>query len=252
MAAAEKKWLLALFSAAFVSFLFLLSAISSFSGSPPFSLYSPFASSVRYGASYPPAFSYYISGGRGHKDRILRLLLAVYHPRNRYLLHLGTDASYRERRQLAVAVRAVPAIQAFGNVDVLGKPDAATYMGSSNVAATLRAAAILLKVDSGWDWFITLSVADYPLLTQDDLFHVFSTVRRDLNFIDHTSDLGWKEYQRVQPIVVDPGIYLARRGNKIFHASEKRPTPETFRFFTGMCYLTFALNICEVYRLKKL
>lgn len=26
-----------------------------------------------------------------------------------------------------------------------------------------------------------------------DLFHVFSSVPRDLNFIDHTSDLGWKE-----------------------------------------------------------
>ncbi|KAH7516378.1 hypothetical protein FEM48_Zijuj10G0128800 [Ziziphus jujuba var. spinosa] len=26
-----------------------------------------------------------------------------------------------------------------------------------------------------------------------DLSHVFSSIRRDLNFIDHTSDLGWKE-----------------------------------------------------------
>ena len=26
-----------------------------------------------------------------------------------------------------------------------------------------------------------------------DLAHVFSSIRRDLNFIDHTSDLGWKE-----------------------------------------------------------
>lgn len=26
-----------------------------------------------------------------------------------------------------------------------------------------------------------------------DLLHVFTSVPRDLNFIDHTSDLGWKE-----------------------------------------------------------
>ena len=30
-------------------------------------------------------------------------------------------------------------------------------------------------------------------LFTSDLAHVFSSVRRDLNFIDHTSELGWKE-----------------------------------------------------------
>ncbi|KAF6138901.1 hypothetical protein GIB67_025630 [Kingdonia uniflora] len=288
--AAEKKWLLTLFSAAFLSLLVFLSAISGFSSDISFS------SAVQHGTPYPPTFAYYIFGGRGHKDRIMRLLLAVYHPRNRYLLHLGPDASNEDRSKLALAVRAVPAIRAFGNVDVVGKPDPGTYMGSSNVAATLRAAALLLKVDSGWDWFITLSAMDYPLLTQDDVLivegafsltrlkrcavriwallclwvgsglsmglgvgsdvdavpdlsraymsHVFSSVRKDLNFIDHTSDLGWKEHQRVQPIVVDPGIYLARR-TQIFHATEKRPTPETFKFFTGSPWFILSKSFLE-------
>ncbi|PKI44300.1 hypothetical protein CRG98_035374, partial [Punica granatum] len=63
------------------------------------------------------------------------------------------------------------------------------------------------------------------------LSHVFSSVRRDLNFIDHTSDLGWKEQQRIQPIVVDPGLYLARR-SQIFQATPKRSTPDAFKVFT--------------------
>jgi hypothetical protein len=42
-------------------------------------------------------------------------------------------------------------------------------LGSSNVAITLRAAAIMLKLDSGWNWFITLSARDYPLITQDGM-----------------------------------------------------------------------------------
>ncbi|OWM87997.1 hypothetical protein CDL15_Pgr000414 [Punica granatum] len=42
-------------------------------------------------------------------------------------------------------------------------------MGASNIASTLRAASVLLKVDSEWDWFITLSASDYPLITQDDM-----------------------------------------------------------------------------------
>lgn len=244
--AAEKKWLLTLFSAAFLSLIIFLYIISSFTYFNAFEPSLEFSSSsVRYGAHYPPSFAYYISGGKGQKDRIFRLLLAVYHPRNRYLLHLGSDASSDERSGLALAVRSEAVIRAFGNVDVIGKPDPVTYMGSSNIAAALHAAAILLKVDATWNWFITLSASDYPLLTQDDLSHVFSSVRRDLNFIDHTSDLGWKEEQRVQPIVVDPGIYLARDRNQIFHATQKRPTPEAFKFFTGSPWVILSRSFLE-------
>ncbi|OMO88105.1 Glycosyl transferase, family 14 [Corchorus olitorius] len=236
---AEKKWLFTLFTATFLSvILLLLYSISAFS-SP-----RTFPSIVQHGLHYPPAFGYYIFGGRGDKDRIFRLLLAVYHPRNRYLLQLGADASDEERYRLALALKSVPAIRSFGNVDVIGKADRFSYMGSTHIAATLHAAAILLKVDPGWDWFIALSALDYPLVTQDDLSHVFSSVRRDLNFIDHTSDLGWKEGQRIQPIIVDPGLYLARR-TQIFHATEKRPLPDAFKIFTGSPWIVLSKSFLE-------
>ncbi|KAF7808784.1 beta-glucuronosyltransferase GlcAT14A-like [Senna tora] len=236
---AERKWLFTLFTAAFLSLILLLrSSLSTFSSA------KPFPSLVQHGAHYPPAFAYYISGGHRDKDRIFRLLLAIYHPRNRYLLHLGLDAKDEERHQLAAAVRSVPAIRAFGNVDVVGKADWVTYLGSTNIAITLRAAAVMLKLDSGWDWFVTLSARDYPLITQDDLSHVFSSVKRDINFIDHTSDLGWKEGDRFQPIVVDPSIYLARR-SQIFQATEKRPTPDSFKLFTGSPWVILSRSFLE-------
>ncbi|XP_019164815.1 PREDICTED: beta-glucuronosyltransferase GlcAT14A-like [Ipomoea nil] len=242
---AGKKWLYALFSAAFISGLILLSSITGFSSSYyAFSSDRPFTSIVNRGPGHPPAFAYYISGGKGEAERMFRLLLALYHPRNRYLLHVGVEGSEDERRKLGVLVKSVPAIRAFGNVDLVGKPDPATYMGSTHIAAILRAAAILLKVDSGWDWFITLSARDYPLVSQDDLSHVFSYVRRDLNFIDHSSDLGWKKDQRVMPVVVDPGIYLARR-TQIFYASQKRPMPESFRVFTGSPWVILSRSFLE-------
>ncbi|XP_039059841.1 beta-glucuronosyltransferase GlcAT14A-like [Hibiscus syriacus] len=227
---AEKKWFFTFFSTTFLSLLLLLLySISAFS-SP-----RPFFSLVQRGPHCPPAFGYYIFGGKGDKDRIFRLLLAVYHPRNRYLLHLGAEASDEEKYRLTLALKSVPAIRSFGNVDVKGKPDRFSYMGSTHIAATLHAASVLMKVDRGWDWFITLSALDYLLVTQDDLSHVFSSVRRDLNFLDHTSDLGWKGGQRIQPIVVDPAIYLARR-TEFFHATEKRPMPDAFKIFTGKVY----------------
>ncbi|KAB2097308.1 hypothetical protein ES319_A01G162800v1 [Gossypium barbadense] len=203
-----------------------------------------FPSQVQHGLHSPPAFAYYLFGGKGDKDRIFRLLLAVYHPRNRYLLQLGADASDEERYRLVLALKSVPAIRSFENVDVIGKPDRFSSMGSTHIAATLHAAAMLMKLDRGWDWFIALSALDYPLVTQDDLSHVFSSVRRDLNFIDHTSDLGWKEDQRVLPIVVDPGIYLARR-TKIFHATQKRLMPDAFKVFTGSPWVVLSRSFLE-------
>ncbi|CAA3026111.1 beta-glucuronosyltransferase 14A [Olea europaea subsp. europaea] len=242
---ADKKWLLIFFSAAFISVVFLF-LISGFRSSYYYS-FSPrksFASAVHRGPGYPPAFAYYISGGRGDEDRIFRLLLAVYHPRNRYLLHIAADGTDEERTRLVALVKSVAAVRAFGNVDVIGKPDPVTYMGSTNIAAVLRAASILLKLDGGWDWFITLSALDYPLITQDDLSHALSSVKRDLNFIDHTSDLGWKEGQRIEPIVVDPGLYLARR-TQIFHATEKRPVPNAFKVFTGSPWVILSRSFLE-------
>ncbi|QCD89635.1 beta-1 [Vigna unguiculata] len=158
----EKKWFFTLFTAAFLSLSILM--FSSFSC---FTFPMPFPSIVHHGPHHPPAFAYFISGGNKDGDRIFRLLLAVYHPRNRYLLHLGMDARDEERKRLGAAAMSVPAIRAFRNVDVVGKADYVTYMGSSNVAVTLRAASVMMKLDGGWDWFVTLSARDYPLVTQD-------------------------------------------------------------------------------------
>lgn len=50
-----------------------------------------------------------------------------------------------------------------------------------------------------FDLMISMNFFPFPCIVMSflymsaDLSHVFSSVRRDLNFIDHTSDLGWKE-----------------------------------------------------------
>ncbi|KAJ6845453.1 beta-glucuronosyltransferase GlcAT14A isoform X2 [Iris pallida] len=237
MASAAERYLFPLLFVSFLSLLLLLSALSGFTASSyVFLSHLPSPSLLRHGPAHPPSFAYFITGSGGDSPRILRLLSAIYHPRNRYLLHLSPDASDSERSRLAVSVRAaIPAARVFENVDVMGRPDQVTNMGPSVLAATLHAAAVMLRLDGGWDWFVTLSAADYPLLTQDDLIHVFSSVPRDLNFIDHTSDLGWKEAQRVQPVIVDAAIYLARRSS-YFQATEKRKTPDAFKFFTGILH----------------
>uniref|UniRef100_A0A7N2KKG7 Uncharacterized protein n=1 Tax=Quercus lobata TaxID=97700 RepID=A0A7N2KKG7_QUELO len=163
MMGAEKRWLFTLFIAALLSLLLLLLLTSLSTFTSP----KPFPSTIHHGSHYPPSFAYFITGNSNDGDRILRLLLAVYHPRNRYLLHLSAESADEERRRLVSQLKSVPAIRVFGNVDVVGKSDRVTYMGASKIAITLRAAAILLRLDGGWNWFVTLSAQDYPLVTQD-------------------------------------------------------------------------------------
>ncbi|KAG9453674.1 hypothetical protein H6P81_006578 [Aristolochia fimbriata] len=185
--------------------------------------------------SFPtaPRIAYFITGSVGDKDRILRLLFAVYHPRNRYLLHLDARASQQEREDLAADVGSVYVFKAVGNVDVIGSGDTVNYGGSTPIASLLHGAAILLKLWGDWDWFVNLGAGDYPLITQDDFLHILSFLPREFNFIDHTSKIGWKEYQRVKSIVVDPGIYLASLRGRMFVGSRTRPLPAAYKFFTG-------------------
>ncbi|XP_006340918.1 beta-glucuronosyltransferase GlcAT14A-like [Solanum tuberosum] len=180
----------------------------------------------------PPAIAYLISGSTKDTSRIIRLLFAVYHPRNQYLLHLDRKASQYERDDLALYVQSVPLFKAAQNVNFIGKADFVYPMGSSALSATLHGASILLRVSAHWDWFINLSADDYPLVTQDDLLHILSYMPKDLNFVNHTSYIGWRESRKLKPIVVDPGLYLEEEDD-VFYATQKRELPDAFRLFSG-------------------
>lgn len=191
-----------------------------------------------------PIFAYWISGTDRDGKKIFRLLKAVYHPRNRYLLHLDAGASISERNELARLVQSEKLFQTFSNVYVMGKAYAVDRTGSSVVAATLHGAAVMLKIWEDWDWFITLSSSDYPVCTQDDLLHAFTSLPRDLNFIDHTSDLGWKEFERFDKIIVDPSLYMDNN-RKPFIASQTRATPDAFKLFAGSPWVILTRSFME-------
>ncbi|KMZ61722.1 hypothetical protein ZOSMA_4G00060 [Zostera marina] len=71
-------------------------------------------------------------------------------------------------------------------------------------------------------------------MTQDDVLHVFSSLPRNLNFIEHNQSTGWKINQRAKPIIIDPGLYLSKKFDLAL-ATEHRELPSTFKLFTGMC-----------------
>ncbi|KAL8491156.1 hypothetical protein ACS0TY_022983 [Phlomoides rotata] len=180
----------------------------------------------------PPTLAYLISGSANDSGRVTRLLYSVYHPRNQYLLHLDRSASQSDRDALAVTVQSLPLFRAAQNVHVIGNADYVFPNGPSALSSALHGASVLLRLNSNWDWFINLSAADYPLLTQDDLLHILSYLPRDLNFVNHTGYIGWRESRKLKPIIVDPALYLTEN-SEFFFATQKRPLPDAYRLFTG-------------------
>ncbi|XP_058067782.1 beta-glucuronosyltransferase GlcAT14B-like isoform X2 [Magnolia sinica] len=60
---------------------------------------------------------------------------------------------------------------------------------------------------------------------------MFSSILQDLNFIDHTSDIGWKEFRRAKPIIIDPGLYMSKKAD-VFWITQ-RSVMTAFKLFTG-------------------
>ncbi|XP_010549716.1 PREDICTED: beta-glucuronosyltransferase GlcAT14A isoform X1 [Tarenaya hassleriana] len=181
-----------------------------------------------------PRFAYLISASKGDTQKVKRLLRSIYHRSNHYLIHLDLEAPKSEHQEMARFVAGDPLFRPEGNVMLVGKPNLVTYRGPTMLATTLHAMALLLRC-CRWDWFINLSASDYPLVTQDDLIYAFSELPNDLNFIQHTSRLGWKMNKRGKPVIIDPGLYSLNK-SEIWWVIKQRSLPTAFKLFTGSAW----------------
>ncbi|MQL79923.1 hypothetical protein Taro_012374 [Colocasia esculenta] len=191
-----------------------------------------------------PRLAYLVSGSRGDLDRLWRTLRALYHPRNLYVVHLDLESPAAERMELKGRVENDTVFAKVGNVHMITKANMVTYRGPTMVASTLHACAILLRKSKKWDWFINLSASDYPLVTQDDILHIFSSLPRNLNFVEHTSRLGWKEGQRAKPLIIDPGLYMTQKSD-VFWVNPRREVPTAFKLFTGSAWMALSRDFVE-------
>ncbi|PKA57785.1 hypothetical protein AXF42_Ash015162 [Apostasia shenzhenica] len=191
----------------------------------------------------PVTFAYLLSASKGDVRRLSRTLNALYHPGNHYILHLDLEASPEEHLLLSQIISGNPIFSQFGNVKIVSKPNLVTYRGPTMLAATLHAMAILLR-SCKWDWFINLSASDYPLITQDDLIVAFSNLPRNLNFIQHSSHLGWKINKRARPVIIDPALHTLNK-SEIIWTSGQRSLPTAFKLFTGSAWTVISRDFAE-------
>ncbi|KAF8391341.1 hypothetical protein HHK36_023645 [Tetracentron sinense] len=254
----EKKWAFPLSISSLVCIFLLATSfsvgvISSLQTTTISSIFSIFPShaSVKVPNSPPPPaaplirrLAYLVSGSKGDLDKLWRTLRVLYHPLNQYIVHLDLESSVDERLELASRVENDPIFAKIGNVHIITKANMVTYRGPTMVSNTLHACAILLKKSKEWDWFINLSASDYPLVTQDDLLYTFSSLNRSLNFIEHTSQLGWKEAQRAKPLIIDPGLYKSTKSD-VFWVTQRREMPTAFKLFTGSAWMVLSRSFVE-------
>ncbi|KAK4373558.1 hypothetical protein RND71_008942 [Anisodus tanguticus] len=194
--------------------------------------------------SHPPRIAYFITGTKNDGPRIFRLLQAVYHPRNYYLLHLDQFASTKQRLNLALQVSSVDVFVAADNVNVIEKGDAVNEEGSSALGLVLHGAAVLLKWKKDWDWFVNLDASDYPFIKQDDFLHILSFVPSNLNFIEYNKNVSSEEYQKSVEVIVDSRLYILLRG-KMFVGDRKRALPSAFKLFMGSQHVILNRNFVE-------
>ncbi|KAL8041110.1 hypothetical protein ABFX02_10G145200 [Erythranthe guttata] len=188
-------------------------------------------------------FAYLISASNGDTMKLKRLMLALYHPANYYLIHVDAGAPEEDHREIARFVSNNDVFAEVANVWIVGKGNLVTYRGPTMLANTLHAMAMLLRV-AQWDWFINLSASDYPLITQDDLIDAFSSLPKDLNFVQHSSQLGWKMGKRGKPIIIDPGLYSANK-SEIWWVIKQRSLPTAFKLYTGSAWTILSRSFSE-------
>ncbi|KAL6138666.1 hypothetical protein ACLB2K_063945 [Fragaria x ananassa] len=183
---------------------------------------------------YPVTFSYLISASKGDSVKLKRMLYALYHPGNYYLIHMDYEATEAEHRDIAEFVGGNPVFGQVGNVWIVGKPNLVTYRGPTMLATTIHALALLLRTCSRWDWFINLN----------DLIHAFSDLPRDLNFIQHSSHLGWKLNKRGKPITIDPALYSLNK-SELWWVIKQRTLPTAFKLYTGSAWTMLSRSFAE-------
>ncbi|XP_052729959.1 beta-glucuronosyltransferase GlcAT14B isoform X1 [Vigna angularis] len=81
-------------------------------------------------------------------------------------------------------------------------------------------------------------------VSDKNLLHTLSSTPRHLNFIEHTSDIGWKEDQRAKPVIIDPALYSVNKSD-LFWVTEKRNVPTAYKLFTGSAWMMLSRQFVE-------
>jgi len=114
------------------------------------------------GAPREARLAYFVQLDAGSLPLLPRLLHRLHHPDNLYVLHVDGKVDASAYAAAVADVRGAGA--AWTNVHFLRR-EFITYKGVSMVTNSLAAMRLALALDGGWEYFLNLSGADYPLVS---------------------------------------------------------------------------------------
>lgn len=182
-------------------------------------------------------------------EQMRRLLRAVWHPENLYVLHYDKRSA---RAEHAVVAR-LP--EEFPNVRIL--PCRAVFWGRfSQVAVQIKALKLAVQSAAAWTHFINLTGQDFPLRPQSEILSILSAAAGTsyVNHFDPFDGVHWQyPADRLSKIHIDSPFLerllmvpaIGRRVRRALGWSNRIPTvpflrrksPAEFRYFGGSNHL---------------
>jgi Core-2/I-Branching enzyme len=195
--------------------------------------------------------AYFVQIGGDSIKLLPRLFARIHHPDNVYVLHVDAKIDARA----ADGVRAlVDNNLAFRRNMHFLPSEMVTYKGISMVLNTIGGMTLARRVDSGWDYFINISGADYPLLSptaQRRLLARPAVAPGLLNFMTLFPKSEWEPYSfRIKSQYWDPAIVgFQHRASRLVRMDNHRLNPlephRGFLFAKAEAWTILSRPFCE-------
>lgn len=151
------------------------------------------------------SIAYFVQVGADAVNLLPRLFARIHHLNNVYIVHIDAKVERSSRDWIEGLILANETYRR--NMYMLPS-EMVTYKGISMVTNTLSAMTLALEKHSGWDYFINLSGADYPLISPEDQARLLARPKIPigrLNFITFFPTKEWVPYSfRVRLMHWDP------------------------------------------------
>ena len=187
-------------------------------------------------------------------EQMRRLLRAVWHPENLYVLHYDKRSPKADQESVARLA------EEFAGTRIL--PSRAVFWGRfSQIAVQLAALKSVVESAAPWTHFINLTGQDFPLKSQGEILNILSAAA-DISFVSHFDPFDGIHWQypmdRLSRIHIDSPLLealltvpaIGRRVKWALGWSNRIPTvpllrrrfPADFRYFGGSNHVILSRN----------
>lgn len=164
-----------------------------------------------------------------------RLLRAIWHPGNTYVVHFDRKIpEYQRAHARSALFKGTTGEQYKPNVHVMPS-EVVTYRGISMVLNLLSAMQFALEKSSSWRFFINVSGSDYPLvspLNQRRLLARNNFLSKERSFFSFSDEYWWEESKvfRYDRLFTDTSLSMNDSESRIIDSYTEQPLASIHNF----------------------